>query len=135
MDELHWARWLCRITSQTSMRGVALRVGVSHTTVQRWTRDGVPPDRITELTVRFNADPIESLVLAGHLREEDIPHLNYAALVKYAPLHVLEDEIHSRISTYARTREDPLRKTGTGIRHPKPSDITAQSSFQLSSKN
>lgn len=113
MDELHWAQWLCRITGETSMRAVARKVGVSHTQVQRWTREGVPTERIADLTVRFNADPIEALVLAGRLREEHVPHLNYAAIVRYAPVEVLAKELARRATIYSTTRPDSLRKTRT----------------------
>ena len=135
-DELHWARWLCHITGQTTMRAVARRLDVSHTTVQRWTRSGVPPDMIAELTVRFNADPIEALVLAGRLREEHVPRLNYAALVRYVPVEILAAELHRRAAGYSQSRPDTMRKTGTGPgAGPAATDAAVRPSFRLTSKD
>jgi len=135
-DVRHWEQWLKTITGQTTMRAVARRLDVSHTTVQRWTRSGVPPDMIAELTVRFNADPIEALVLAGRLREEHVPRLNYAALVRYVPVEVLAAELHRRAAGYSQTRPDTMRKTGTGPgAGPAPTDAAVRPSFRLTSKD
>jgi len=138
-DQSHWEQWLRRITGQTteaSMRAVSRMVGVSHTTVQRWTRSGVPPDMIADLTVRFNADPIEALVLAGRLREEHVPRLNYAALVRYVPVEILAAELHRRAAGYSQSRPDTMRKTGTGPgAGPAATDAAVRPSFRLTSKD
>ena len=136
MEDLHWARWLCTITGQTTMRAVARKIGRSHTTVQRWVKDGVPPDVIAELTVRFNADPIEALVLAGRLREEHVPRLNYAALVRYVPVEVLAAELHRRAAGYSQSRPDTMRKTGTGPdAGPAATDAAVRPQLRLTSKD
>ena len=114
VDDLHWARWLTAVTRAESMREVARRVGVSHTTIQNWVRSGVPPDKVSEIMMRFGADPIEALVLTGWLPEERVPHLNYAEIVKYIPIAVLAAEMSRRATIYSQTRPDTLRKTHTG---------------------
>jgi len=135
VDELHWARWLCTVTRETSMRAVARKLGVSHTTVQNWSRNGVPPEKVSDITARFGADPIEALVLTGWLREDHVPHLNYAALVRYVPVEVLAAELHRRAAGYSQTRPDTMRKTGIGAGHgPDMTDAAVRPSFRLTSK-
>lgn len=102
MCDTKWGVWLYRITRERSTRGVANRVGVSHTTVRRWCERGIPPPRAWELTLRFGGDPIETLVLLGRIRPDEVAGLNYAAMVQYAPTVVLTAELHNRATTTKR---------------------------------
>jgi len=135
MGESHWERWLRTVTRETSMRGVARKIGVSHTTVQNWVRNGVPTEKVAEITHRFGADPIEALVLTGLVREEHVPHLNYEEIVKYVPVEVLAGELSRRATLYSQTRPDPMRKVRTSISAgPHPADANARHSFRLTTK-
>ena len=135
MDDTKWARWLRTVTRKDTERDIAAAAGVSHTTVQRWARKGVPPDKVSEMMAKFGADPIEALVLTGWLREEHIPLLNYTALVQYAPGDVLAAELHHRASRYIKANyPDVLRKTRTGLSGPSPSDSNHRQSFRLTAK-
>ena len=134
-DQLHWARWLRMITGETTVRAIARRVGVSHSTVHRWMSKGIEPEKAAELAVRFYADPIEAAVLTGWLREDDVANLNYEALVRYVPVEFLAAELHRRAHGYSQTRPDTMRKTRTGAGGPAPSDITSRQSFRLTSKD
>jgi hypothetical protein len=66
----------------------------------------VPVQTAWDLTVRFRGDPIETLVLLGRIRPEDVPGLNYTELVKYAPADALTQELHSRTVTVLRAHPD-----------------------------
>jgi hypothetical protein len=136
MDEQERHNWLVSVTGEDKVRGIARKVGVSHTQVQRWIREGIPPSRIAELTVRFGADPIEALVLSEWLEDEHVEHLNYQALVKYVPVQILAGELMHRASIYSKTRPDPLRKTTTGVQAsvPHPTDINSRHAFRLTAR-
>ena len=135
MCEHNWRQWLTNLTGEDSERKIARKVGRSHTTVQRWLANGVPPQAVSELTARFGGDPIEALVLTGWLKDEHVPNLNYAALVRYVPVAVLAEELHRRAAGYSQTRPDTLRKTRTGHGEgPRPSDVHERPSFRLTSK-
>ena len=99
MAETKWAHWLYQLTGELTERGIAKRVGVTHTTVQRWVRSGVPPSRAYELCVRFKGDPFEVMVLIGRMQPHDVQSLNWEAIVRYAPASVLSAELHSRTVT------------------------------------
>ena len=105
MGETKWARWLYKLTNESTERGVAKRVGVTHTSVQRWVRSGVPPSRAYELCVRFKGDPFEVMLLIGRIQPHDVQMLNWAAIVQYAPASVLTAELHTR--TVLATEADP----------------------------
>lgn len=99
MCSTKWGTWLRRVTRQDSSRNIAKKVGVSHTTVLRWIDRGVPPPTAWNLTIRFRGDPIETLVLLGWIGVEDIPVLNFDAIMQYAPEPSMTGELHSRALT------------------------------------
>ena len=105
MNDTEWGRWLTRLTGETSERAIAKRVGVSHTTIQRWVKSGVPPSQAWGLVVRFKGDPIEVIVLLGKIQPSDVQRLNWDAVVKYAPARVLTEELHER--TVRATTDTP----------------------------
>lgn len=114
-DSTQWLRWLIATTGETSTRGIAKRVGVSHTTVQRWAHSGVPPQRAWQLTLRFKGDPIATLVILGRVGRNEVPHLNYAAIVRYAPAQTLTKELHDRtVRVLSAAPEIDPRKTEVG---------------------
>jgi hypothetical protein len=96
LDDLQRAQWLCTVTGETTMRGVARKVGVSHTTVQRWINSGVPPSTVWDITLRFNGDPIAALVVMGRIEPDEVQRLNLAAIVRYADADILTAELHAR---------------------------------------
>jgi len=106
MGATKWARWLCALTHETTERGIAKRVGVSHTTVQRWVRSGVPPSRAYQLCVLFNGDVLEVMTLLGRIQPQDVQSLNWAAIVQYAPAEVLTAELHARTVRALRLRPE-----------------------------
>lgn len=108
-------KWLRDTTGEKTLRGVGRACGVSHSTVQRWLRGGIPTERLTELMVRFNCDPIEACVVWGILLDEHVAQLNYEALVRYAPMEVLTEEVHRRAVEYRTIRPDQERKHVVGV--------------------
>jgi len=112
LDDSKWERWLRSVTRERSVRGIARATGRSHTTVQRWITNGVPVQTVWELTLRFRADPVRSLIMLGRLTPEEVPQLNWAEIVRYAPAEVLTAELHGRTVTALRARPevDPKRQ-------------------------
>jgi hypothetical protein len=108
-------RWIESATKTDTLRRAASVIGVTHPTLSRWIKSGIPVGTLTGLVIEFNCDPIEALVVWGYLKEEDIPRLNFAALVKYVPGEVLSGEIHERYVDYMSTRPDPYQKKTVGM--------------------
>lgn len=108
-------RWIESATGSDTIRGAAAVIGVSHVTVSRWIRSGMPVGTLTGLIVEYNCDPIEALVVWGYLRDTDIPRLNFAALVKYVPGEILTAEVHNRYTDYLSKQPDPYQKTSVGM--------------------
>lgn len=106
VDETQWLRWLQAVTQERSIRGIANRVGVSHTTVSKWVREGVPESRVLELTVRFHGDLVAALVILGHIEPDQVGRLNYAAILEYAPSRALTKELHARTTRAFHTYPD-----------------------------
>lgn len=101
-DETKWLRWLRTVTRETTHRSIAKAAGVSHTTVRRWAANGVPARVAWELTIRYRADPVETLLVLGHIEADEVPRLNWRALVEYAPTVALTEETHARATTTRR---------------------------------
>lgn len=102
VDDTKWLRWLRTVTRVHTQREIARKVGVSHTTVQRWVANGVQPDTVWQLVVRFNADPIQALVVLGRLEPDQVQHINWARVAEYMPTTVLTEELHKRATTTRR---------------------------------
>ena len=96
MNETQWSKWLRSITGETTERGIARKVGRSHTTVQRWIRNGVPHTIVWELVLRFHGDPVAACVVLGYVAAEEVSEFNYAAVAEYMPTVVLTEELHKR---------------------------------------
>lgn len=122
MDDTKWVRWLRKVTREESARAIARSVGVSHTTVQRWISKGMPAEIVWELTLKFNADPVEALILLERIAPDQTGALNYTAIVKYAPEHALTAELHRRAIERHASRS--VRK----------SDILERQSMRLTAK-
>jgi hypothetical protein len=104
-------RWIEQSTGTKTLRAAAVELGVTHVTVSRWIRSGLPAGALTSLIVRYECDPIEALVVWGFLDESDIPNLNYKALVEYVPADVLSGELDRRAKLYvAQAYPDTLRR-------------------------
>ena len=91
-----WEDWLRATTHEESGRDIAKAVGVSHTTVQRWIRTGVPPPTVWELTLRFRGDPVAALIVLGRITPEQVAELNFPAALRYVPEDELTAELHRR---------------------------------------
>jgi hypothetical protein len=106
VEGARWANWLRDVTGEDTVRGIARKVGRSHTQVQRWIAKGVPPDTVWEITLRFKADPVSALIALGRVTPEQVPQLNWAEIVRYAPAEVLTAELHNRTVTALRARPE-----------------------------
>ena len=117
MDNLKWERWLRDTTHEETGREIAKAVGVSHTTVQRWIRTGVPPPTVWELTLRFRGDPVAALIVLGRITPEQVADLNFPAALQYVPDDELTKELHRRAvdrrhNNANRTPGIPLLRSG-----------------------
>jgi len=108
-------RWIESATGTETIRGAATEIGVTHVTVSRWIKSGIPVGVLNGLIVKFGCDPIEAMVVWGFLLEADIPRLNFEAMVKYVPVEVLAAEVARRAAVYSETRPDSERKTSVGM--------------------
>lgn len=97
LGDSRWERWLKATVGEETVRGIARKAGVSHTTVRRWIADGVPHNAAWELTVRFRGDPALTCVVLGYVQPDEVGKFNYAAVVKYATTKVLVDELARRV--------------------------------------
>jgi len=127
-------KWLKEATGEDTVRGMARECDVSHTTIQRWLKGGLPAGVLTELMIRFDSDPIEASVVWGFLDDGNVQRLNWAAMVQYAPAGVLTAEVHERAMRYVRDHyPDSLRKM-SAYERPARVDALERTSFRLTSK-
>lgn len=96
MDDTKWLRWLRTVTRAHTQRDIARKVGVSHTTVQRWVANGIQPDTVWQLVVRFQSDPIQALVVLGRLEPDQVPQIAWTKVAEYMPTWVMAEEIARR---------------------------------------
>ena len=108
-------KWLRDATGETTVRGAARKCGVSHTTIQRWLKSGLPAGVMCEMMVQYNLDPIEAAVVWGFLPDEHIGLLNYEAMARYVPIRVLTQELDRRVAVYSATRPDSERRESVGM--------------------
>jgi hypothetical protein len=108
-------RWIEAVTGTDTIRKAATEIGVSHVTVSRWIRSGLPAGMLVRLVVQLECDPMEAFVVWGFLNEEDIPKLNYTALVRYFPGDVLTEEVHRRTVEHLNNGDVGLQKKTVGM--------------------
>lgn len=103
-------RWMVEQTGETTTRGMARVVGVTHPTVGRWLSKGIPVPVLADLVCRFDADPLEAWMAWGLIGPEHVEGMNWEALAQYMPLSVLLGEVHRREADYVTVIEDRLRR-------------------------
>lgn len=84
------------------MRGIALRVGVTHPTVQRWIQSGIPPRTVFDIAVRFNMDLFDTFVAMGWVDPGDPGRFNCGAVLRELPSRVLAEELLRRATVWER---------------------------------
>lgn len=86
--------WLQSITGETTERGIARRIGRSHTTVGRWVSDGIPLEAVFELSRMLSTDPYAALEALGMVSDAaDVPQKMPLTEV---PTVRLTEEVHNR---------------------------------------
>jgi hypothetical protein len=101
-DETKWLRWLRAVTRERSERAIARKVGVSHTTVQRWVAKGIQPETVWRLVVRFSGDPVQAVVVLGWMEPEQVRLIDWAKVAEYMPTYVMTEELNKRAHTTRR---------------------------------
>jgi transcriptional regulator with XRE-family HTH domain len=68
-----WQQWVRTTTHGAATRSISGRLGVSHSTVARWIKNNSAPcGDIIRLARQYGADPIDGLIAARRLSEEDL---------------------------------------------------------------
>ena len=96
MQQTVWRDWLRHLTGETTTRGIAEKVGTSHTTVQRWINRGIPPRHVFDLAARFQADIYKALVMFEWLEDGDVERMNITTALRHYPEDALTAELHRR---------------------------------------
>ncbi|MFF7683176.1 helix-turn-helix domain-containing protein [Microbacterium sp. NPDC007973] len=95
-----WRQWLDHATRQDSDREIARKAGLTHSTVSRWRNAGTAPaEGIIRIARAYAADPIDALVSAGIITEDDLMNGGLRNAVRHAPTAYLTEELHERVTT------------------------------------
>jgi hypothetical protein len=108
-------KWLQSATGQQSLTAVARNLGVTHQTVQRWTKARIPVDVLMDIVVKHGCDPVEALTVWGYLSEEALPELNWRSVVRYIPGDVLTGEVHRRTVEWLSVNTDQHVRQNVGL--------------------
>jgi transcriptional regulator with XRE-family HTH domain len=96
--EESWAQWLNRITDGATQDEVALKVGVSRSTVARWGRRArVAPETIIAIAVAFDADPVGGLLAGKWMTMDQLSREGAAVALRYIPSAMIVAELHERM--------------------------------------
>jgi transposase len=141
MNETPYGQWLRTTTGGKSSRDIADRISralgypVSHTTVQRWMKSGIPAPAVFELSKKFKVDPTTSVIQMGWITVEDIQNANLGFLLQILPTELLTAELHRRaLEARPQHMEDekpPTRSPGVPLGR---SDAMRHQSFRLTGK-
>ena len=139
MCDTSWGEWLRATTGGKSSRDLAARVSValqrdvSHTTIQRWMKSGIPPDVVFELSAWFKVDPTTAVIQMGWMTLDDVRRANLGFLMPLIPTETLTAELHRRAleARPPKLEEPPPRTTGVPIGR---SDSMRHQSFRLTAK-
>ena len=120
-----WGGWLRHTTGAQSTRDIAIRCNVSHTTVQRWIRSGIPPDVVFRIGIAFRADLYQTVIDMGWVSGDDLIGADWSKILPHIPYTALTEEVHRRAT-------DALASAGEGMLRRE--DIIPRQSFRLTSK-
>lgn len=115
-------KWLRELTGATSYREIAVRLGRSHTTINRWAKDGIPPHTVLRLVVEHEVDVFDALEALGWMSPEErariaptIDHLPDAESLPTdaltAEVYRLSGVVHERVTEH-KTGDDHARSEG-----------------------
>lgn len=57
--------WLESVSGETSVRAVALAVGIRQPTLDRWIKTEIPPVEVVRIARHYGTSPVEALVATG----------------------------------------------------------------------
>lgn len=95
------ATWLESITDETTARAIAAKLGRSHTTVNRWLRQGIPIESVVHICVDQRIDLPASLVALGFITPAQ--SLRLPRNIAVVPTWDLTAELHRRAVKARRT--------------------------------
>ena len=74
MDAENWSQYFRRVARDTSRKDLAAAAGVAQSAISRWFNAVARPsaDSAIKFARGMNANPVEALVAAGYLRQEDV---------------------------------------------------------------
>ena len=120
-----WGGWLRDTTGAQSTRDIATRCNVSHTTVQRWIRSGIPPDAVFRIGIAFRADLYQTVIDMGWVSGADLISADWSKILPHIPYTALTEEVHRRAT-------DALESAGEGVLRRE--DAIPRRSFRLTMK-
>ncbi|SIN72452.1 hypothetical protein [Agromyces cerinus] len=127
MDDKRRRAWLTQATGVHTSRAIAEKIGavthstVTHTTVLRWMKTGIPPDVVFTLAIHSNMDICETIVSMGWATRDELYRANIDGLMSQLPDNRLTGELHRRA---VERGDDDLGRSDTLVRR----------SFRLSAK-
>lgn len=89
-------RWVQKVTGETHLMPAARALGVPRQTLTTWLHSGMPIGRLVPYLFQFDCDPVEAMVVWGYIPEDQVDMLNWAAIVQYAPMEILAEELRRR---------------------------------------
>lgn len=91
--------WLDTLTNGESIRAVAARSDLEHTSLSRWCRlDRIPADAVVLIARAYNASPVLALVSYGVLTPTELMAVRAGATLADASNEALVDELTNRIN-------------------------------------
>lgn len=97
-----WVGWVQKVTAGASARAIGKQLGISHTTVSRWLREGATEKAVIAISVGYGAPVVSGLVEMGFLSAEDAGRMNVSDVLKTIPNVLLAAEIHRRAVVFKR---------------------------------
>lgn len=123
MDDRRRRAWLTQVTGEHTSRAIAEEIGnVTHSTVLRWMKTGIPPDMVFSLAIRYNVDICETIIAMGWAEPEELYRANIDGLMTHIPDNRLTGELHRRA---VERGDDDIGR----------SDAIVRRSFRLTSKS
>jgi transcriptional regulator with XRE-family HTH domain len=102
-----WQQWLASISDGATQQEIAEKVGVSRSTVSRWSkREVAGAEMVLQIAAAFGADPVRGLVASGWIDPAMVISVKLNELVSRVPTPILISELYSRfVIDYGRVEK------------------------------
>jgi hypothetical protein len=141
MNETNWGQWLRTTTGGKTTRDIADRISrsvgreVSHTTVQRWMKAGIPAEVVFKLAITYQVDLAAAVIQMGWVTIDEVQGANFGFLLQQISTWKLTEEMHRRAleerPSHMSEEKPPTRSPGVPLGR---SDAMRYQSFRLTGK-